>query len=72
MANPTEIKVVDFSGIKTGVDVSLSVMEQLHEAFSTIGFVIIVNHGIEEKVIKVTLWPSLAALFCMGRKNSFV
>ena len=45
-----EIKVVDFSGISTGADVSSTVVDQLHEAFSTIGFVIITNHGIEEKV----------------------
>ena len=45
-----EIKKVDFSGIRTGKDASSAVLDQLHEAFSTIGFVTIVNHGLEVKV----------------------
>lgn len=50
MAKPMEIKIVDFSGVRNGADASSTVLEQLHEAFSTIGFVTIVNHGVEEKV----------------------
>ena len=45
-----EIKKVDFSGVKSGADASKAVLDQLHEAFSTIGFVTIINHGVEEKV----------------------
>lgn len=45
-----EIKKVDFSGVRSGADASTSVLEQLHEAFATIGFVTIINHGVEEKV----------------------
>lgn len=45
-----EVKKVDFSGIKAGKDATSTVVDQLHEAFSTIGFVTIVNHGVEEKV----------------------
>ena len=45
-----EVKKVDFSGIKIGKDATSTVVDQLHEAFSTIGFVTIVNHGVEEKV----------------------
>ena len=48
-----EIRKVDFSGIRTSRDVSSAVCDQLHEAFSTIGFVTIVNHGVEEKVSRV-------------------
>ena len=45
-----DIKVVDFSGIRTAADITPAVIDQLHEAFTTIGFVIITNHGVEEKV----------------------
>ena len=45
-----EIKKVDFSGVKSGAEASKAVLDQLHEAFSTIGFVTIINHGVEEKV----------------------
>ena len=45
-----DIKVVDFSGIRTAADITPAVIDQLNEAFTTIGFVIITNHGIEEKV----------------------
>ena len=45
-----DIKVVDFDGIRTAADITPAVIDQLHEAFTTIGFVIITNHGVEEKV----------------------
>ena len=45
-----EIRRVDFSGVRSGEDASKAVLDQLHEAFSTIGFVTIINHGVEEKV----------------------
>ena len=45
-----DIKVVDFDGIRTAADITPAVIDQLHEAFTTIGFVIITNHGVEDKV----------------------
>ena len=45
-----DIKVVDFSGIRTAANITPAVIDQLNMAFTTIGFVIITNHGIEEKV----------------------
>ena len=45
-----EIRKVDFSGVSSGEDAGKAVLDQLHEAFSTIGFVTIINHGVEEKV----------------------
>ena len=55
-----EIKKVDFSGIRSGADVSKAVLDQLHEAFSTIGFVTIINHGVEEKVS----WSEVIRSYC--------
>lgn len=42
--------MVDFAGVKCAGDVSPAVINELHEAFTTLGFVIIKAHGIEEKV----------------------
>jgi len=44
-----DIKVVNFSGIRTAANITPAVIDQLHEAFTMIGFVIITNHGVEEK-----------------------
>jgi len=44
------IRVVDFTGVKCASEVSPSVISELHEAFTTLGFVIIKAHGLEGKV----------------------
>ncbi|XP_065899316.1 uncharacterized protein [Dysidea avara] len=44
------IRVVDFTGVKSANDASSAVINELHEAFTTLGFVIIKAHGLEGKV----------------------
>ncbi len=48
------IPVVDFqalSAAEKGVTPDLPVIEELHSAFSTVGFVFITNHGIDRKLV---------------------
>jgi len=44
------IRVVDFTGLKCASEASPSVINELHRAFTTLGFVIIRAHGLEGKV----------------------
>ncbi len=46
------IPVVDFQALsEKGVTPDLPVVEELHSAFSTVGFVFITNHGIDRKLV---------------------
>ena len=55
---------MDFSGIRTAADITPAVIDQLHEAFTTIGFVIITNHGVEEKVRVIVHICCIHILWC--------
>ena len=52
MASGDSIPVVDFAGLLSRDDLSTcSQVQQLHHAFSQVGFVFIENHGIDKKLV---------------------
>ena len=57
MAVAQSIPVVDFKGLSTDSEVSslTELVQQLHSAFSKVGFVFIKNHGIERDLVKPLL-----------------
>ena len=61
MASGDSIPVVDFAGLLSRDDLSrddLSTcpqVQQLHHAFSQVGFVFIKNHGIDKKLVSCWL-----------------
>jgi isopenicillin N synthase-like dioxygenase len=49
----TSIPVVDFEGVSSTLELSsCPQVEQIHSAFSTVGFVFIKNHGIPRKLVR--------------------
>jgi len=66
-----DIKTVDFSGIRTAADITPTVIDQLHESFTTIGFVIITNHGVEEKVRVISSYANMVTVvhYLYERRN---
>ena len=49
----SSIPVVDFDGVYSSTDLSsCPQVEEIHSAFTTIGFVFIKNHGIERKLVR--------------------
>ena len=47
------IPVVNVSGVLSGVIEKSPVLQQLHNAFTTVGFVFITGHGIPREMVRV-------------------
>ena len=52
MATKAAIPVVDWSEVPSNSDLSTSSqVQQLHSAFTKVGFVFLKNHGIDQKLV---------------------
>ena len=51
----TSIPVVDLSSASSAVEGSDPVVQQIHDAFTTVGFVFITGHGIPRELVYIIL-----------------
>ena len=55
MASGDSIPIVDLEGLSREQDLSgCPQVQQIHSAFTTVGFVFIKNHGIQRKTVRLT------------------
>ena len=68
MATEDFIPVVDFADLASSQDLSsCAQMQELHSAFSKVGFVFVKNHGIERQAVEF-----LTIILMFGHQNLFL